>query len=391
MTNDTPQSEFLNLVKESFDKQLLIKVTLGKTLRKDTDPKNVFIRPILIGQKHVLSFIYRNKTNDTTKNYPIDEGLQVISDLLGNHFLQANLFGNAQDAQLMISRKGKGTLKILKPASPQLQTFSHDKIKNRLIAPEDKKYLQQLGITNQDFDVIPKMSSKFRQINKFIEITDHILPEKIPGNKLTVVDMGSGKGYLTFALYDHLTNNLKIDAEITGIEMRKELVAQCNRISKNSNFDKLIFTESNIRDFTLEKTDMLIALHACDTATDDAIYKGITTGTQYIIVAPCCHKQVRKSMAPENELKAVLKHGIFLEREAELLTDGLRGLILEKYGYKIKVLEFISTEHTPKNVMIIATKTEKNVDKAGISKKINQIKKSFGIDYHHLELLLEGY
>lgn len=389
MTDSTTIDRFLGLIKEGFDKASLLKITLGKTRKKDAELKNVFIRPILIGQQKFLSFIYHNKTNDITKNFALEEGLEQINTLLKDQFLQANLFDHHQDVQLMISKKRKVSLKLLKPSSPLLQTFSHDKIKKRLIDPDGKQYLQDLGITNQDFGVIPGMNSKFRQINKFIEIIDNTIPEKSSTNKFSVVDMGSGKGYLTFALYDHLTNNKKFTAEITGVEMRQELVDKCTLFARKSDFKKLNFFKSNIQDYSLEKTDMLIALHACDTATDDAIYKGITIGAEYILVAPCCHKQVRKSMNPDEILKPILRHGIYLERQAELLTDAIRGLILELQGYKIKTLEFVSTEHTPKNVMIIATKSGKTVDKVGISEQIKQIKKTFGIEYHQLELLLE--
>jgi len=391
MTDTTTTRQFLDIVSESFTNELLIKITLGKSRKKTDDLKNVFIRPVIIGQNNMLSFIYRHKTNDITKNYTLDESLKKINDLLHDQFRQANLFDKTRDVQVVISKNEKFALQSLKPSSPLLQALTHDKIKKRLIEPNNKPYLQQLGITNSSFGVIPNMNSKFRQINKFVEVIDSILPKITPTEEFTVIDMGSGKGYLTFALYDHLVNNLKIAAAFTGVEMRPELVEKCNRISKNSNFDHLNFVSNNIRDYELKKINMLIALHACDTATDEAISKGITAGADYIVVAPCCHKQVRKSMNPNNELKHILKHGVYLERQAELLTDALRGLILEEHGYKIKTLEFISTEHTPKNVMIIAAKTTEEVDKNSISNQIAQIKKSFGIEYHHLELLLEGY
>ncbi len=390
MTDSTTIDQFLGIIRESYNKESLIKITLGKTRIKDAGLKNVFIRPVLIGQQKLLSFTYRNKTNDITKNYPLEESLENIKSLLKDQFLQANLFDHNRDVQLMISKKRKVSLKSSKPSSPLFQTFSHDIIKKRFIEPEGKQYLQDLGITNQKFGVNPSMSSKFRQINKFIEIIDSTIPENILEDKYSVVDMGSGKGYLTFALYDHLTNNRKLVAEITGVEMRQELVEKCTLFVKKSDFKQLTFVKSNIQDFVLDKVDMLIALHACDTATDDAIYKGITAGVTHIIVAPCCHKQVRKSMNPGETLKPILRHGVYLERQAELLTDAIRGLILELHGYKIKTLEFVSSEHTPKNVMIIATKSDKIVDKVGITEQINQIKKTFGIEFHQLELLLES-
>ncbi|MFA5359331.1 MAG: methyltransferase, partial [Patescibacteria group bacterium] len=168
----------------------------------------------------------------------------------------------------------------------------------------------------------------------------------------------------------------------------KNLVDLCNRIVAESGFEGLSFVQGSISDYPVGKIDMLIALHACDTATDDAIFKGISADATYIICAPCCHHQIRKEMNPENELKPILKHGIFLERQAEMLTDGLRALILEKYGYHAKVFEFISTSHTPKNVIIVGRKTKIKPDVDKISDQIHQIKRAFGIGNHYLEQLL---
>ncbi len=382
---------FLEILASAIGKGTFQKCTLGKMIRKSQDIQKVTFRPVVITGKKMLSFTYRYPTNDITKNHMPQEIPGIVESLLLEKFLQANLFSTEKDVQLIISKKGKATLKSMKPSTPVLEPLFHDRIKQRLIAPDGKKYLTSLGITDQQFRVIPAMNSKFRQINKFIEIISSVLPETPPKNEFRIVDMGSGKGYLTFALYDYLTNSLKYPAKITGIELREDLVKKCNRIAEASSFDGLNFEKSNIGEYNLPATDLLIALHACDTATDDAIFKGIKANAKCIIVAPCCHKQVRKSMSPGPELQPIFKHGIYLERQAELLTDGIRGLILEKFGYNIKSLEFISTEHTPKNVMIIGVKSGQNVDKDKISFRIAELKRLFGIDYHYLERLLEGY
>jgi len=198
--------------------------------------------------------------------------------------------------------------------------------------------------------------------------------------------MGSGKGYLTFALYDHLRNNKKVEASMVGIELRPKLVDFCNELAQSTGFEKLQFLAQDIEEYKAEKIDMLIALHACDIATDIAIAKGIKAGASTIVVAPCCHKQIRKEMQCETALQSVLKHGILEERQAELLTDGIRALLLEAHGYKTKVFEFISTEHTPKNLMITATKAPARPEAL---EQIAKIKADFGIGYHYLERLLE--
>ena len=267
-------------------------------------------------------------------------------------------------------------------------TFTHDKMKDKLIDLKDNIYLRELDITNGNFEVRREMSDKYRQINKYIELLEPNINELTLSGSLHVVDMGSGKGYLTFALYDYLTNNLKIEAKMTGVEFRQDLVDICTEIATKAGFNHLDFKKGNIADTKLEKIDILIALHACDTATDDAIFRGIKSDASLIVCAPCCHKQIRKAMNVTNELKSITRFGILKERQAEIITDTIRAMILEVFGYKTNVFEFVSLEHTPKNVMIVGKKTTKNPDKQKILENISAIKKIYGIEKHYLETLL---
>ena len=210
---------------------------------------------------------------------------------------------------------------------------------------------------------------------------------------LQVVDMGSGKGYLTFALYDYLVNILGRPATVVGVEFRKDLVDLCNRIAGTASFRNLRFEEGSIDEYNAnDSLDILIALHACDTATDDAIAKGIEHNADLIVVAPCCHKQIRREIETakvDNELDFLVKHGIFLERQAEMVTDGIRALILEYHGYHTKVFQFVSDTHTPKNVLIVGEKKSVSQQRREeILMKIKTTKIFFGITYHHLERLL---
>ena len=233
------------------------------------------------------------------------------------------------------------------------------------------------------------MQDKFKQINHYVEIINGILKD-VPFEKdITVADMGSGKGYLTFALYDYLYNTLKQQATVYGIEMRDDLVNKCNTIAAHAGYTNLHFKKGTIQEADLPAADLLIALHACDTATDDAIYKGIKANAKIIICAPCCHKQIRKQMAPENALKSITRHGILLERQAEMVTDAIRALLLEAHGYKTKVFDFIATEHTPKNVMIVAVKSDKAVaNPQEYLDKVQELKQLFNIKTHYLETIL---
>ena len=201
--------------------------------------------------------------------------------------------------------------------------------------------------------------------------------------------MGSGKGYLTFALYDYLQTKNK-EIKVTGIELREDLVLKCNTIAEQSLYTGLHFTKGSIQQTDLPFVDMLIALHACDTATDDAIAKGIKANATFIICAPCCHKQIRRQMAPTNALQYITKHGILMERQAEMVTDTIRALMLEAHGYKTKVFDFIEEEDTPKNVLIVGTKSnfsQKIFDENIL--KIKELKTLFGIKEHYLETIIE--
>jgi hypothetical protein len=201
--------------------------------------------------------------------------------------------------------------------------------------------------------------------------------------------MGAGKGYLTFAVYDYF-DRLGVRASVTGVESRANLVELCNETARRAGYERLQFRTGLIEDFDLSSADILIALHACDTATDDAIYKGVKADASVIITAPCCHKELRPQMKTPDELRGVLRHGLLLEREAEAVTDSLRALLLERAGYRVKVFEFVPTEHTRKNTMIAAVRRG---DRAGSDEALRQfeaLKSFYGIGRQRLECLLAG-
>ncbi len=381
---------FLQKISESFNRQELIKITLGNKKDKSAELKNIFIKPVTIKNAEKLAFTYRNNTNDTFKNYDAKESLILIEKMLQTNFYNADLF-TVQNDFLFASDKNSTVKIITRPASLTIKenTGQHDKQKKRVVDSITALYLKELGITTAEGLVKKDMQDKFKQINRYIEIIEGIIKDIDFEKNIKVADMGSGKGYLTFALYDYLINNLKLDATVTGIELREDLVNKCNAIAVAAKYKNLIFKKGTIQEAALDSIDMLIALHACDTATDDAIYKGIKANAKVIICAPCCHKQIRRQMAPQNELKNITKHGILLERQAEIVTDTIRALMLEARGYKTKVFEFIATEHTPKNVLIVGTKTIKTeTAKQESLDKIAGLKKLFHIKTHYLETLL---
>jgi SAM-dependent methyltransferase len=393
MSTTTSLQQFETGIASSLTDRSFLKLSLGNYKGSEKDLKNIYVRVIQVKRMDKLSFTIRYKTRDIVKNYNYEEGVKLVLEHISNGFAVSTLFTSMKDLSLTRSKDGVDYNLMEKPASSTLQpSLSHNKEKVRLVSADvDKKYLHELNITDANGEVFKNAQDKYKQINQYISLLSPMLQDLKDIELQHVVDMGSGKGYLTFALYDYLHNVLKLNTRVTGVEYRPDLVALCNRIAGNSNFKALNFQEGTIQEFVTERIDLLIALHACDTATDDAIYKGIKAGARLIVVAPCCHKQIRREMTSsktKNELTFVTKHGIFLERQAEMVTDGIRALILEYFGYQTKVMEFISGVHTPKNVLVIGIKQkEDDARKMEALEKIRAAKAYFGIGHHYLERL----
>lgn len=385
--------EFVTTFAQTISSQTFVSLSLGNYKGSEENLKNLYAKKILIKKEEKLSFTYRYKTRDIVKNFPIEEGIILIGNFLTNGFRVSTLFSTEFDLLFEIQNNDKVILKKKAATSKAAPSLDHDKNKKRLISAQNKSYLTDLNITDQEGNVFKNAQDKYKQINHYVEILSSLIKEIPTEGKLKVVDMGSGKGYLTFALYDYLQNVLNLKPEVTGVEFREDLVTLCNKIAGDASFTNLNFVEGTIESYESAGTDILIALHACDTATDDAIFKGIKADAELIVVAPCCHKQIRREIEKHkahNDVDFLTRYGIFLERQAEMVTDGIRALILEYAGYKTKVFEFISDAHTPKNVMIVGIKNHKTpADKDQILKKIKDAKTYFGIEYHHLERMLE--
>lgn len=381
--------EFLLSMQTSLNDNTFVKLSLGNYKGTEENLKNIYIKKIAIKGEEKLSFTYRYKTRDIVKNFSPEEAIRKIHEFLNQEFYVATLFTTTFDLSFENLHNKKFILRKNAPTILTVPSADHDRSKNRLISANEKPYLTELKITDENGKVLVNSQDKYKQINHYIEILSSLLKEIPAKETIKVVDMGSGKGYLTFALYDYLTNVLKLKSAVTGVEFRPELVDLCNKIAKNTGFNSLSFEQGTIENYDSSDTNILIALHACDTATDDAIYKGITANADLIVVAPCCHKQIRRQIESGkaiNQLDFLTKYGIFLERQAEMVTDGIRALILEYFGYKTKVFQFISDAHTPKNVMIVGIKNQNiHLKDEQILQKIKDIKAYFGIKYHHLE------
>ncbi len=381
--------QFIDELGRSLAANEFVKLTLSNY--KGTEPhlQKVAVRPIETKKGRRLFFQYRYDTRDIAKNYEAKEGVSQIEDLLTSGFRSGHLFTTSRDLQLTVGKKSS-RLSSGDPTFKEAVTTAHDREKHLLVDPK-AFYLKALGITTDKGEVRSQQQNKWRQINKYVEILSGLFDKSSLREKkqLRLVDMGSGKGYLTFAAYDYFSNVRGLDVAMTGLERRSELVELCNRIADSAGFEGLRFESGTIDGFEVPDAHMLIALHACDTATDEALYKGIAAKAEIIVAAPCCHKEVRRQIKPPAVLKDILKHGTMLEREAETITDGLRAMLLERSGYLTKVFEFVPVEHTPKNNMIAATLNRENRPEAErLQGQIDAVKAFYGIREQRLENLL---
>jgi SAM-dependent methyltransferase len=375
------RTSFIDSLQSALAEKAFIKLTLSRYTGEDKTIKSVTVRPVLLKAGLKFSFVWRHKTKDITKNLDTHETFELLQKLIGKDFLDAHLFIPGETLQLEFKAEGNSRLSRSRVAFEKPILSGNDREKNRIIEPKST-WLEALGITNSSGRPKEGMASKFNQIQKFSELLSDSLREAgldNPLKPLTIIDMGSGKGYLTFAIAELL----KQSAYITGIELRPELVALGNDTAKKTGLSShLNFKAGAISDPTIKVMDVLIALHACDTATDDALAQAVAGKARLIIVSPCCQKELRPQLKSPPVLAASLRHGIFQERHAEFVTDSLRALLLEWAGYKTKVFEFISSEHTSKNLMITAIKL--TGPKPEIAPTIRAFAQFYGISHQSL-------
>jgi len=316
-------SSFLEKLKLAIENESFVKLSLGNYKGKEPNLKNIYAKLVLIKRELKISFIFRYKTKDITKNLSISEGIDMIQEQLDtNSFRIATLFTTQENTIVQYNNKGVWIQNIEKATSTKLVSRTHDHQKERKVGNTGKKYLQELRLTDENGNVFKNAQDKWKQINHYIELLSNELKNLPKKENLKVVDMGAGKGYLTFALHDYLTQELGYNVSTEGIEYRDDLVVLCNQIAANAGFEGFNFKQGTIEKYQPQgDLDILIALHACDTATDDAIDKGIKHNAELIVVAPCCHKQVRRQLEKIKAIKAYF--GIkyqYLERISALET-----------------------------------------------------------------------
>jgi SAM-dependent methyltransferase len=401
---DDARQSFLTLLSASLAQGDFVKLVLARYKGAEPQLNQVSFRRVTLRDAACLSLVYRYQTRDITKNLPLDEGVQVASELLQTGFRNAHLLTAAEDIQLAISQRGQCTLRRSASAHAQAPAPEHNREKHRFV-DLDRPFLTALGVTTAQQQLIPAMSRKWKQINKFVEVFSHAFAASTlardvehahaaqarPANgSVKVMDFGSGKGYLTFAIHDFLSHGLGLAAQVTGVELRQDMVQLGNDAAQRLGLQGLRFDHGDVTTYAPQPIDVMIALHACDTATDHAIHLGVRAGAAIILCSPCCHKQIRPQLLSPHPLRPLLQHGVHMAQQAEMLTDSLRALLLESRGYATQVFEFISLEHTNKNKMILAVKRAQPAPVDEVLAQIAELKRFYGIREQCLESLLNG-
>ena len=373
-------SRFVTEFQASLTEDSFRKLTLGKFRGESADIEHVYVRRVVLKEGERLSFVYRYSNRDLTQNHTFEEGIDLLTRTIGAQCLSATLFTSNQRQQLIFNRRGKPRWSS-GPAEEEAVKEQHDRVKSRLL--KDEEFLKLLGVLDPQGKPKMQMGDKYRQIHHFIELLAPPIRSLKRGKRLRVIDMGAGKGYLTFAIYAFLTQE-QFDVEVLGIERRSSLVELCNNVAARCGFEKLKFEIGDIFSVDLKSADVLVALHACDTATDDAIYRGINAGADLILVAPCCHKELRPQLSSPESMKPLFRHGIQVDRMAETITDTLRTMYLEASGYITRIQEFIALEHTMKNLLIVATKNPKQWDREKLLDDATNFAAQFGVKHQRL-------
>jgi SAM-dependent methyltransferase len=353
--------EYQQQIKQGvFDESTFVRLTLAGPVRGQLSPwRKIVVRPVLVRNRRQLQFSYFDARQDTTKN---DEGAAAaarLDEILAIPFSSVHLQTTSGDLRVQRTKSGKVLLHHEKPSLRAEPELAHNAAKDLpLPAGKPDPFLQRIGIMNQQGVVSPPMKGKFSQINEFLKLLEHTGElEQFGDRPVEILDCGCGSSYLSLATYHYLNNIRNIPARLTGIDTNERLIAKSNQHGESLGFENICFRTTAIADFVPETSpDIVIALHACNTATDDAIAQGIANQARLIMCAPCCHHELHEQLHAVAPFEPLFQHGILRQRMGDLLTDTFRALILRICGYKTDVVEFVSPEHTDRNLLIRAVR-----------------------------------
>lgn len=371
------KSSLEGLLLEIFSERSLLYAVLSAPKGKATKNK-ISIRPIETQTGYLYQVTTIEGNQAFHKNLDSYECRVLINQGIHEHFKQALLCTPQWDYHVLVSQKNVVTI-LKKPPSRAKQSLEHNRTKQYLLEEGTAiPFLVELGIMDSEGKVFAKKRDKFRQLNRFVEMVDDILPQLDTSHVIHIVDFGCGKAYLTFVLYHYLVNIKGIKIKINGLDLKKDVIDLCQNLAEKLDFADLTFSLGDIIDYNPESTvDMVISLHACDTATDAAIAKAVLWKASVILCVPCCQHELFGQLH-NPDLVPLLRYGILKERFAALVTDAARAQLLEMHGYATQILEFIDLEHTPKNILIRAIKRDSSPKKS-LGEEYEVFKKMLGI------------
>jgi len=337
----------------------LIKITFSNPRKKTELYLKIIIKPFLNGE--VLNFQFESFTQTQAfhKNYTKAQAFQALTQFIEtNNYRQINGESTQGTWQMLLSKKGKVTLKEqLKPQANKQVNLSHNRKKTYLLDNgQPIPFLVALGVMTDEGKIVKKRYDKFKQINRFVEMVDDVVQYLPTDRTIKIIDFGCGRSYLTFALYHYLVSLKGLSVEMVGLDLKEQVIKDCNQLAKTCGYDALHFEHGNIVDYDQSKdVDMVVTLHACDTATDLALQKANNWHAKVIMSVPCCQHEFNKTINNKT-LTDIFQYGIIKERMAALMTDAMRGNWLKLHGYEVQIMEFIDVAHTPKNLLIRAVK-----------------------------------
>ena len=346
-----------------FANEQLKQIVISNPVDKENLSK-VRIRPMMLKGGLVFQAEEIRGKQAFHKNLDREELAEYVSELLAVAFRQAEVLSGLGTAMALVSKKGAVTVKMKREKQSKMSAvpvvLSHDR-KKKYVLPEGEPvpFLVDLGVMTPEGTVVRARYDKFRQINRFLEFIEDILPNLDKSRKTTIIDFGCGKSYLTFAMYYYLSEKQGYPVRIIGLDLKRDVINKCNVLAEQYGFVDLKFYHGDIASYEgTDQVDMVVTLHACDTATDFALAKAVHWGASVILSVPCCQHELNGQM--ENDLmNSVFRYGLVRERMAALYTDAVRAELLENHGYRTQILEFIDMEHTPKNILIRAVKEGK--------------------------------
>ncbi|MBK8902608.1 MAG: SAM-dependent methyltransferase [Anaerolineaceae bacterium] len=356
-------TDYLDTIREAvLDEANFVRATFSGQQRGQTNPwQRLELRPVEVQGKRHLQFSFFDEKQNIVKNYAGSTAVTELNHALALPFRNFHIITQSETIQINLSKKGKAIINRHAAEKPQVVDLAHDRAKNTILSEgDDIPFLKVMGVMRADGRIKADHRSKFQQINAFLKILAEIdeiatLPEPV-----RMIDFGCGNAYLTFAAYHYLHNILGKQARIVGVDGQEKLIARNQQRAQALDWDGLTFEQGLIIDYqAVPPPDIVVALHACDTATDDTLAQGIRWQSQVIIAAPCCHHHLQvqlKERPSPPEFAAVMRYGLLHERLGDILTDAFRAAILRMHGYQVTALQFISPEHTPKNLLLRAVK-----------------------------------